>query len=141
MRPLLTFVLAASLTACGPFRAPAFNASVAVSQAESGCVARIEGSWPNLPHNPAEWFHGGRTSLAVLVYSPATSGHFRSDQIAVYYAFAGTSPYKDSILSGGYVAYGSGTLTVDLEETSAGTPTKAAFNGRYTISNQAACKQ
>jgi hypothetical protein len=74
-----------ALTSCGPFRPPNFEKVATLNREKDVCVITIRGTWPNLPHDPRQWFVGGRTALNVLVRSPNSLGTHSTDQIVVHY--------------------------------------------------------
>jgi hypothetical protein len=80
MQSVLLGIFMILLEGCGgPFRPPSFDKSVTAEAKDIVCITRIKGGWPNLPHNPMEWFVGGRTDLSVEVHSPKGSGKYDAD--------------------------------------------------------------
>src|SRR5450631_3705324 len=85
LRFLLICTTTFALASCGPFRPPNFDKSDTLNREQEVCVITIHGTWPNLPHDPRQWFVGGRTALNVLVRIPSSLGTHSADQIVVQY--------------------------------------------------------
>ena len=138
LRAFLFATTALSLTACGPFRPPNFEKSVSLSRDNSACVTTIRGTWPNLPHNPIQWFVGGSTALTVTVHTPNSIGRYAADQIAVYYAWPNSPPYQLRGLKG-YLQFQNDAVDLDLSQTLDGSTKPLEMNGHYAIANASAC--
>lgn len=136
--PVFLFVLL--LSACGgPFRPPDFEKHVQLASEGSLCMTSLQGTWPNLPHNPIQWLVGGRSNLLVAIRSPANKGRYEADQISVYYAWPNSAPYQITGLSG-YVEFKSNTFVVDLSQSlDKRINEKLEFNGKYSIRNPNDC--
>lgn len=138
MRSLASVVLALPLTACGPFRPPAFDSLATLSRDATTCVTTIHGTWPNLPHDPRQWFVGGRTNLTVTVHSPNSQGRHVASELTVYYAWPNSAPYSLEGLSG-YVEFRGDQFVVELAQSLDGSTKNLEMNGIYAVGNQAGC--
>jgi len=137
MRSLAFLALALALTSCGPFRPPSFDSTVLLSKNESQCVATLTGSWPNLPHDPSQWFVGGRTSLTVSVSAPSAVGSYDASRISVEYAWP-SSRYSLKGLTG-RVEFTPSTFIIALTQDLDGSTKKLEMNGTYAIRNPEGC--
>jgi hypothetical protein len=128
------------LSSCGgPFRPPNFEKSVQLASEGSLCVTRLQGTWPNLPHNPIQWFVGGRTNLLVTVRSPSKQERYTTDQITVYYTWPNSAPYQLKELSG-YVEHQGELFIVDLSQNLDKTTNRQLeMNGKYVVKNPNGC--
>lgn len=139
MRLVLGCILAVLLVGCGgPFLPPEFEKGVFLAAKNSDCVITIKGTWPNLPHNPVQWFVGGRTDLIVTVYSKNNRGRHSAEQIVVYYTWPSGPTYMLKGISG-YVEFQNNMLEIDLSQTLDGTTKKLEVNGSYVIGNPGNC--
>ena len=138
MRCYLVGVLALTLTGCGPFRPPQFDSEVTLAKDGPRCVATIHGTWPNLPHDPVQWFVGGRTNLTVRVSSPNPGGRQVASQITVIYAWPNSVPYSLEGLSG-HVEFTDDAFIVELSQNLDGSMKTLEMNGRYVITNPTGC--
>jgi hypothetical protein len=138
LRSLLFATIALLLTACGPFRPPSFDKSVSLGRDNLTCVTTLRGTWPNLPHNPIQWFVGGRTNLTVTMHSPNSVGRYAADQIPVYYAWPNSLPYQLGGLSG-YLQFHKDAVDIDISQTLDGSTKPLEMNGHYAISNPSGC--
>jgi hypothetical protein len=133
--PTIAFGLA------GPFRSPTFEKTVVLKKDGERCVTQLHGTWPNLPHNPAEWLVGGRTDLIVDVYTPNGKGRYDAKEIDVYYQWP-DKRYRVSIKYSGHVEFKENKFTLELyKDPSEKQKTRAEFyeNGSYIISNVDGC--
>lgn len=122
----------------GPFRPPEFEKAVLLTVENQDCVATIKGTWPNLPHNPVQWFVGGRTELLVTVHSKNGRGRHSAEQTAVYYTWPKSPSYKLEGVSG-YIEFQDNRLRVELSQTLDGKAKVLEVNGSYVVSNPDAC--
>lgn len=122
----------------GPFRPPEFEKTVLLAAENQECVATIKSTWPNLPHNPVQWFVGGRTDLLITVRSKNGRGRHSAEQIAVTYTWPKSPSYKLEGVSG-HIEFQDNGLELDLSQTLNGKTKALEVNGSYVISNPGAC--
>jgi len=140
LRSFLLATASLSLMACGPFRPPSFEKTVSLGRDGSACVTSIQGTWPNLPHNPLQWVYGGRTALTVTLQSPGSGGRYVADQIVVYYTWPNSSPFNVRGLNG-TLQFQSDSVDLDLTQTLDGSTKPLEINGHYAISNPGGCNE
>jgi hypothetical protein len=127
----------------GPFRPPSFDKFVTPSKTDGFCLTQLHGSWPNLPHDPAQWFWGGRSELTFQVYTQSTHGRYDASQLDLYILWT-HSKQRISIKYSGYVEFKGAEFIVNLyddEPPADGTKGHTPFheNGSYTITNPSGC--